>query len=166
MKLITLVVNRVKISLDKAYRLFFLFFHGFKAAIAKPKYFYLAFWAFKQLSWVDRDLQNMAISALQTPAKEDAPLSLDLQKAIKERVNAIAHVAKIHPSRPKCLHRSLALYHWLLKQGIFTKLEIGWSDNIGHAWITYDGLVLNDVPNIAELTPPFVKNYSKVPTAP
>ena len=166
MELITTVIERAKISLKKVYRLLYLLFHGFKAAIAKPQYFFLALWAFKQLWWVDRDLQKMAISALQTPPKNAIPLNSDLKKAIKERVNAIAHIAKIHPLQPKCLHRSLVLYHWLLKQGISPKLEIGWGNNIGHAWITYNGLVLNDVSNIAELTPPFVRNYSKAPTVP
>ena len=129
-----------------------------KAAIAKPKYIPLGIWAFKQLWWVDRDLQGKAIAALQTSIPASlTPLNLDLRKAIRERAIAIFWIAKIHPLQPKCLHRSLALYHWMVEQGISPKLEVGWGDNIGHAWITYDGIVLNDNLNVAEYMIPFTK---------
>lgn len=130
----------------------------FKVAIAKPRYIPLGIWAWRQLWWVDQDLQQKAIAALKTPVESSlAPLSSDFKKAIRERAIAIFWIAKIHPLRPKCLHRSLALYHWMIEQSISPKLEIGWGDNIGHAWITYDGIVLNDNPNVAESMTPFTK---------
>ena len=100
----------------------------------------------------------MAIAALKTPTQNSLPpLNSDLKQAIRERAVAIFWTTKIHPLRPKCLHRSLALYHWLLEQGVSPKLEIGWGGDIGHAWVTYDGLVLNDIPNVAESMTPFTR---------
>ncbi|NJK56501.1 MAG: lasso peptide biosynthesis B2 protein [Pleurocapsa sp. SU_5_0] len=127
-------------------------------AIAKPKYTLLCLWAFKQLWWVDSRLKDMALEALKVPA-DPQPVSLnsELTKEIRQRAIAIAWTAKIHPLRPKCLHRSLVLYKWLQEQGINAQLEIGWGENIGHAWVTYDGKVLNDRTDIASITPRLMK---------
>ena len=122
-------------------------------AIAKPQYILLCCWAFKQLSWVDRDLKQKAIAAIQNPPQVPLqPLTADFKQEIKKRAIAIFWTAKIHPLRPKCLHRSLVLYHWLQEQGLASRLEIGWSNGIAHAWLTYGDLVLNDRPDIAKLT--------------
>lgn len=123
-------------------------------AIAKPKYIPLCLWAFKQLWWVDSRLKVMALEALKVPADlQPASLNSQLARKIRQRAIAIAWTAKIHPLRPKCLHRSLVLYQWLQTQGINVQLEIGWGENIGHAWVTYDGKVLNDRADIANITP-------------
>jgi hypothetical protein len=116
-------------------------------------------WAFQQLWWVDSHLKDMALEALQTH-KESEPVALtpEFKTAIKQRVVAIAWTAKIHPLRPKCLHRSLVLYNWLREQGVTPKLEIGWGDKIGHAWVSYDGKALNDRADIANITPRLVKS--------
>lgn len=123
-------------------------------AIAKPKYILLCLWAFKQLWWVDGRLKEMALTALKIPA-DTAPanLGLELTKEIRQRAIAIAWTAKIHPLGPKCLHRSLVLHQWLQARGINAQLEIGWGEDIGHAWVTYDGKVLNDRADIAKITP-------------
>ena len=101
----------------------------------------------------------MAIKALKDNSlTQSSPLSIELQREIRQRAIAIAWTAKIHHCRPKCLHRSLALYHWLKEQNVHPQLEIGWGDNIGHAWVSYNGKVLNDRADIAEVTPPLVKS--------
>lgn len=137
-----------------------LFFQLLTKAIARPHYILLCLWAFKQLWWVDARLKPMAIDALKIPADLD-PTSLtpDIERKIRQRTRAIAYTAKIHPLRPKCLHRSLVLYQWLQTQGINAQLEIGWGEdkNIGHAWVTYNGKVLNDRADIANLTPRLTK---------
>ena len=157
MKLID-VLNKLETIGNKIYRRAVVASYLLKKAIARPKYIWLGLWAFKQLWWVDRDIQQKAIAALQTPPKDSLPpLDTDIKKAIKERAIAIWWTSKIHPLRPKCLHRSLALYHWLLDRGISSKLEVGWGDNIGHAWITYDAIVLNDRPDVAESMTPFTR---------
>lgn len=123
-------------------------------AIAEPKYVLLCLWAFKQLWAVDNRLKEMAIAALKMPANTK-PISLDLEltKEIQQRATAIAWTGKIHPLRPKCLHRSLVLHQWLQERGINARLEIGWGKDIGHAWVSYDNKVLNDRADIAEVTP-------------
>ena len=125
-------------------------------AIAKPQNILLCLWAFKQLWWIDSRLKEMALTALKTPVEDNPDAwTPQLQKATRQRAIAIAWTAKIHPLRPKCLHRSLVLYHWLQTQGINPKLEIGWGkeQNIAHAWVTYNGQVLNDRADIAQFTP-------------
>ena len=125
-------------------------------AIANPKYILLCLWAFKQLWWVDSRLKEMALTALKTPVEDNSDAwTPQLQKATRQRAIAIASTAKIHPLRPKCLHRSLVLHQWLKMQGINPKLEIGWGkeQNIAHAWVTYNGRVLNDRADITQFTP-------------
>ena len=142
----------------KGYPVAVLSFRLLLKAIAKPRYIGLCFWAFKQLSWVDRDIKQKAIAALKSPTKHSLPpLTPDLKQEIRDRVKAIFWTAKIHPVHPKCLHRSLALYHWLQEKSFSPKLEIGWGDDIGHAWVTYNGLVLNDRLNVAESMVPLTK---------
>ncbi len=127
-------------------------------AIKKPRTIWLCIWAFWQLSWVDRNLQALAVNALQSPGFPTAqPLTQELKKEIDRRVAIIASVANYHPCRPQCLHRSLALYFWLRCQGIVAQLEIGWGDQIGHAWVSYGGQILNDSSEITQLKLPLIK---------
>ena len=73
-------------------------------------------------------------------SSEQDARTIDLQKRdapIDRRVAIIASVARYHPCRPQYLHRSLVLYFWLRRQRIVAKLEIGWGDRIGHAWVSY-----------------------------
>lgn len=158
MKLFMVIFAQAKTIAKRTSKLIEITISLSKVAIAKPKYITLGIWAFKQLWWVDLDLQVKAIAALQTPIPASLPpLDFNMRKAIRERAIAILWIAKIHPVRPKCLHRSLALYHWLIEQNIYPKLEVGWGDNIGHAWVTYDDMVLNDNPNVAESMIPFTQ---------
>lgn len=127
-------------------------------AIKRPQLIWLGIWAFGRLWWVDRHLQVLAISALQEPKLSTLQLlSQDLYQEIQCRVAVIAWTANHHPCRPQCLHRSLVLYLWLRSQEISAQLEVGWGDEIGHAWVSYQGQVLNDRPEIYELTPPLMK---------
>ncbi len=139
---------------NKMYQIVVLLPRLLTKAIAKPKYILLCLWAFKQLWWVDSRLKEMALAALKVPADlQPVSLNSELTKEIRQRAIAIAWTAKIHPLRPKCLHRSLVLHQWLQAQGINAQLEIGWGEDIGHAWVTYDGKVLNDRADIAKITP-------------
>lgn len=158
MQLVMVIFTQARMIAKRIYKLIGITISLSKVVIAKPRYIPLGIWAFKQLWWVDIDLQIKAITALQTPIPASLPaLDSNLRKAIRERAIAILWIAKIHPVQPKCLHRSLALYHWLIEQNIYPKLEVGWGNNIGHAWVTYDGIVLNDNPNVAELMIPFTQ---------
>ncbi len=73
MKLNQISSSRIKKIFSKIYRPIRLALRLLQKAIANPKYIPLCFWAFKQLSWVDRDLQNMAIAALKTPTQNSLP---------------------------------------------------------------------------------------------
>lgn len=145
-------------SSNKIYQVTVLLPRLLTKAIAKPKYILLCLWAFKQLWWVDSRLKEMALAALKIPA-DSQPKSLNSEqtKEIRQRAIAIAWTAEIHPVHPKCLHRSLVLHQWLQEQGINARLEIGWGEDIGHAWVTYDGKVLNDRADIASITPRLMK---------
>jgi hypothetical protein len=128
------------------------------SAIKKPRTIWLCIWAFGHLWWVDRNLQTLAVKALQSPGfPTPQPLSQELKKEIERRVAVIASVANYHPCRPQCLHRSLVLYLWLTSQGIVAQLEVGWGDKIGHAWVSCSGEILNDRPEIKKLTPPLIR---------
>ena len=93
--------------------------------------------------------------------KQSVALTPEIRTSIRQRAVAIAWTAKIHPLRPKCLHRSLVLHQWLKDRGINAQLEIGWGENIGHAWITYNGKVLNDRADIAEATPRLTRSVEQ-----
>ncbi|MEO0013946.1 MAG: hypothetical protein RLZZ535_2335 [Cyanobacteriota bacterium] len=142
------------IAFSQTLKAFLIFLQLLGKAIAKPKYALLCLWAFEQLWWVDSRLKEMALKALKVPADlQPASLNSELTREIRQRAIAIAWTAKIHPVRPKCLHRSLVLHQWLQAQGINVQLEIGWGQEIGHAWVTYNGKVLNDRADIANITP-------------
>lgn len=145
-------------KISKVYRRGVLLPQLFVKAIAKPRYILLCLWAFKQLWWVHSRLKTMALDALKIPADlEPKALSREQKKQIRQRAVAIAWTAKIHPLRPKCLHRSLVLHQWLKEEDINAQLEIGWGENIGHAWVTYNNQVLNDRADIAQVTPRLTK---------
>lgn len=122
----------------------------------------MCIWAFRQLWWVDSRLKTLALEALNSEPNPGLPLTPELKQEIQQRVKAIFWTAKIHPVSPKCLHRSLVLHHWLSQQGINPQLEIGWQGKIGHAWVTYQGKVLNDREDIAEVTPRLTKVASEI----
>ena len=139
---------------SQIYRMARLFPYLLTRAITKPRYIWLCLWAFKQLWWVDCRLKDMALNALNAPVEnQSVTWTPELIKAIRQRAVAIAWTAKIHPLRPKCLHRSLVLHHWLKEQGMDARLEIGWGRNLAHAWVSYGGKVLNDRADIASVTP-------------
>jgi hypothetical protein len=63
--------------------------------------------------------------------------------------------ARHAPYRGNCLSQSLTLWWLLLGQGIQSDLRIGVTSPPGrfeaHAWIEYDGAVINDRPDIGLL---------------
>lgn len=133
--------------------------HGLlNKSLQKLESLYLRVWAFCQLWWVDRNLQVFATDALKTAVPDSLQLLNQAQKqAIQRRVAVIAWTAQYHPCHPQCLHKSLVLYRWLHKQEIAARLEVGWTGDIGHAWVSYNEQVLNDNPNIAEFSLPLMR---------
>lgn len=68
-----------------------------------------------------------------------------------ERAVVLARAARITPTRAVCLQQSLVLYRWLRRRGEPCELCIGvrkvGSALAAHAWVEYDGQVLNDAPS-------------------
>lgn len=147
--------------LAKLYRFSMLVPYLSLRALTKPRYIGLCIWAFKELSWVDSRLKPMALEALKNNPADLQPAIEDpkLKAQIRRKAIAIYWTAKIHPRKTKCLHRSLVMYKWLKSQGLNPTLEIGWGKetSIGHAWVTYNGMVLNDRSDVAEHTPRLTK---------
>ena len=89
--------------------------------------------------WIERALTRRTAA---TPRAE----------AIAHAVRALERIRWYSPVGGTCLTRSLAL-QWLLgRSGIRTDLRIGVETAAGlaaHAWIECDGVVLNDVPDVA-----------------
>ena len=69
-----------------------------------------------------------------------------------QRAHTYAHwlavASRHHVVRARCLHRSLALHHWLRRQGFASDFRIGVRKEAerisAHAWVEIDGQVVND----------------------
>ena len=62
--------------------------------------------------------------------------------------------------RPNCLTRSVVLWGLLRRRGMAGQLRLGVRGGNGagplfHAWVEYDGAVINDAPDVAKLYAPF-----------
>ncbi len=74
------------------------------------------------------------------------------------------------PHKAMCLSKSLVLWHALRAKGIPADLELGARTITGtfeaHAWVEYDDVVLDDVPNVAKIYEPFGLSRLNRPTRP
>ncbi len=81
--------------------------------------------------------------------RQSPPSARDLRRA-RRYGRRIAEAARIHPERPRCLHRSLVLDRWLRREGLPSELRIGVAkagDTLrAHAWVELGGQVVNDHP--------------------
>jgi hypothetical protein len=70
------------------------------------------------------------------------------------RAMAYAHwlevASRYHLVRARCLHRSITLHSWLLREGLSSELKLGVrkeGDELkAHAWVELDGTVVSDEP--------------------
>jgi hypothetical protein len=89
----------------------------------------------------------------------------DSGRLLLPRACAIARIVKIAARyglwRPKCLAQSLALWWFLRRQKIDGDLRIGVQPEGGrleaHAWVTFQGVVLNDGDDVHLRFAPFAK---------
>ena len=70
----------------------------------------------------------------------------------------LERASRHHMVRAHCLHRSLALYEWLLQEGVRGEMRIGvrkdGQELKAHAWVELGGYVVNDQAEaIAQFTP-------------
>lgn len=98
------------------------------------------------------DLQRIqAILAALSPLPSSLPLAT--QEQLEQTVHLVAVAARQYSPRwANCLKRSLVLWYLLRRQGISSDLRIGVRREQGefqaHAWVEYQGRVLNDSPDI------------------
>jgi hypothetical protein len=87
----------------------------------------------------------------QLPIAARKPLSVAEMSDFGTLVNSAAHYA---PGPVTCLTRSLLLRWLLRRRGIVSELRIGVQLAQGrldaHAWVEYEGVPLNDAPDVAE----------------
>jgi hypothetical protein len=84
------------------------------------------------------------------PARDGIPVrSAALRRAYRYAA-MLEQASRYHFVRARCLHRSLALHHWLRRKGLASELRIGVRRDGGqllaHAWVEVDGRVINDRP--------------------
>ncbi len=81
----------------------------------------------------------------------------------KRIARAVNQAANHSPLWGNCLKRSLALWFLLRRRGILSDLRIGVRKHEGefqaHAWIEYEGAVLNDQPTIYQLYSAFKEAF-------
>jgi Transglutaminase-like superfamily len=75
------------------------------------------------------------------------------KKQLAARIVRAARSAELHGiGHPSCLERSLALWCLLRRNGIEAELQIGAQTGpkefTAHAWVEWDGAVLNDSPDV------------------
>jgi hypothetical protein len=90
---------------------------------------------------------------------EDVPVRTDVPPTVVKAAEWwVAMAAAFYPGRAQCLERSLVLYYVLRRQGVPVKYCHGVQPSplTAHAWIEYDGEVINDVPER-------VREFSKLP---
>lgn len=90
-----------------------------------------------------------------TPVPPTAPADAD---AVSRTERAVAMAGAFYPGRARCLEQSLALYYLLRRQGAAVKYCQGvqFYPFQAHAWIEYEGAVINDVG-------PHVKHFARFP---
>lgn len=91
-------------------------------------------------------------------ANSSATVSHDDLRRAQEYARWLETAARFHPVTARCLHRSLALHHWLRSEGFASALQIGVRKDGGelkaHAWVELGGGVVNEPRSaVAAFTP-------------
>lgn len=107
------------------------------------------------LRWFGFQRWRELIERCSRPADGRHPLPDDSQRKMALRVARAVNSAALHgPADPKCLERSLTLWWMLRREGIAGKLQVGGRKKAGefeaHAWVEWDGQVLNDAADVRE----------------
>lgn len=88
--------------------------------------------------------------------KDILPPLRDLTEAdlvyIKEILKMVEDTCLLFFNEARCLHRSVSAYHLFRKKQLPIDLVIGVSKKpfISHAWLEFDGQVINDAPEFVE----------------
>lgn len=71
-----------------------------------------------------------------------------------EALGPVDRAVRLLPWRPRCLERSLLVW-WLAGDGAEIRFGVSREGRRFHAWVERDGVVLNDVPDVATRYLPF-----------
>jgi len=84
------------------------------------------------------------------PVSATTETAIETVKAVER---AVAMAGAFYPARAQCLEQSLTLYYLLRRQGVAAVYCQGVLPYPlqAHAWIEYQGKVINDVPEHAEM---------------
>ncbi len=79
----------------------------------------------------------------------NVPLGYSLSKDILEINYLINLLALIHPSRPRCLAKSILFSEWLKQNNIPFELKLRWTrNNKAHTWLVVNGVSLEPSYNL------------------
>ncbi len=100
----------------------------------------------RTIEWIRRRVERVPVRANVDPA------------VVKAAEWWVAMAAAFYPGRAECLERSLVLYYVLRRQGVAVKYCHGVQPSplAAHAWVEYQGEVVNDVPE-------HVDEFSRLP---
>ena len=125
--------------------------------------------ALLQTTWLRLRLRGYrgALAAAQ-PARPGGPGRQEALEVARDTAYAVAVAIKYVPWQPRCLLRSLVLARFLARKGIACDVRIGLPAGqsgpyspgaepgfLAHAWVEYDGVVLNDRDDVAARFTPF-----------
>src|SRR5262249_33777965 len=79
---------------------------------------------------------------------------------VRRVAQMVAVACRRHPLHSSCLPRTIVLWHLLRRRGIATDVRIGARSNSqgefqAHAWVEWNGEVLNDVADVGRQYRPF-----------
>ena len=88
------------------------------------------------------------------------PTKDQTRAAVRRAVNMVAAAYRLHPVRSSCLPRTVVLWILLQRRGIGADVRIGVRYNTqgqfeSHAWLEWNGEVLNDAADVARQYLPF-----------
>jgi len=88
------------------------------------------------------------------------PTTEQTRAGVRRAVNIVATAYRLHPVRSSCLPRTVVLWSLLQRRGIGTEVRIGVRYNTqdqfeSHAWLEWNGEVLNDVADVVGQYLPF-----------
>jgi hypothetical protein len=86
----------------------------------------------------------------QPSVKKQGSQRVDEQQTIDMAIQSLKRAERWMPLRVTCLQRAATLQQLLRLRGIETRMQIGVKNRSGqlqaHAWIEYEGHILNDIP--------------------
>ncbi len=102
-------------------------------------------------------------------SRRSKALHSDHVAVVRTATRAVGRVRRYGPYRGNCLSTSLALQWLLRRRGVATSLRIGARFENGalraHAWVEWDGVVVNDTADVAERYAPLGDQQKLPPLA-